>query len=48
MSGGWVTNLKQLPELVISLAVIQVLDVKVALCKLILLFPLVLQQQNHT
>ena len=43
-----VANLKQLSKLVISLTVIQVLDVQVALCKLILLFPLVLQRQKCT
>ena len=37
-------DLKQLSQLVIGLAVIQVLDVQVALSQLVLLLPLVLQQ----
>ena len=37
------THLKKLSQLVISLAVIQVLNVQVTLCKLVLLIPLVLQ-----
>ena len=38
-------HLKQLPQGVICLAIVNVLDVEVAICQLVLLIPLVLQQQ---
>lgn len=38
------TYLKGLSQLVISVGVVQVLDVKVAVCQLVMLVPLVLQQ----
>ena len=38
-------HLEQLPQGVICLAVVNVLDVQVAVCQLVLLVPLVLQQQ---